>query len=197
LADNWRTFIARAAAGRVDPDDLALEFRAQLEAVTGAGLQVSHLDTHQHLHLWPLVRDVVLRLAVDTGIAAVRVPRATSAFPGAGVNILAHALARRARSLGIAFPGRAAGVDEAGRMGSDNIVAALARLAATDANAVELSAHPGEQDDPDRHRYAWDYRWGDELRGLTSNEARAAVDRHGFVLGTYGDLARWAGDASR
>ncbi len=197
LADNWRTFIARAALGRIDADDLTLEFRAQLEAVTSRGLEVSHLDTHQHLHLWPLVRDVVLALAVDTGIPAIRVPRATSVFPGTGVNILALALARRARSHGIVFPGCAAGVDEAGRMGSDNIVAALARLAATDAEAVELSAHPGEPDDPDRHRYAWDYRWGEELRGLTSREARAAVDRHGFVLGTYGDLARRAGAAAR
>ncbi len=74
-------------------------------------------------------------------------------------------------------------------MDADRVEAALARLSASGAVAVELSTHPGEHDDPDRRRYSWDYRWGDELDALTSPAAaRAAVERHGFVLGTYADL---------
>jgi predicted glycoside hydrolase/deacetylase ChbG (UPF0249 family) len=188
LPTNWRIFLARATAGRIDPADLAREFRAQLAAVRDLGLDVTHLDSHQHLHLWPLVREVVLDLAVDAGIPAVRVPRSTTAFPGAGVNLLAAELVRRAAARGLRFPGQAAGVDEAGAMTGDRIEKALARLSASGASAVELSAHPGEDDDPDRTRYAWDYRWGDELRALTDASARAAVERHGFVLGTYADL---------
>ncbi len=189
LPSTWKVFLARATAGRIDAADLAREFRAQLEAVQQLGVTVSHLDSHQHLHLWPLVREVVLDLAVEAGIGAVRVPRSTTPFPGAGVNLLAAALARRATSRGLSFPTRAAGVDEAGRMDGDRIESALARLSASGAGAVELSAHPGEADDPDRARYDWDYRWGEELAALTSPTARAAVTRHGFVLGTYGDLA--------
>lgn len=188
LAANWRVFLTRAAAGRIDPDELAKEFRAQLQSVQGAGVAVSHLDTHQHLHLWPLVRDVVLDLAVEEGIDAVRVPRSTTAFPGAGVNILASALARRAAGRGLAFPDEAAGLDEAGRMHGASLHAALERLAGSGAEAVELSSHPGEKDDPARGRYRWDYTWEDELEALTSPEVRASVSAHGFVLGTYADL---------
>jgi predicted glycoside hydrolase/deacetylase ChbG (UPF0249 family) len=188
LASSWRVFLARATAGRIDPDDLAREFRAQLEAVRAVGLTVGHLDSHQHLHLWPLVREVVLDLAVEAGIGAIRVPRSSTAFPGAGVNLLATELARRASARGLAFPGHAAGVDEAGAMTAARIDEALALLSATGAAAVELSAHPGEANDPDRHRYAWDYRWADELDALVSERARQAVGRHGFVLGTYADL---------
>lgn len=189
LPTNWRTFLAKATAGRIDAADLAKEFRAQLEAVRQLGTDVTHLDTHQHLHLWPLVRDVVLDLAVEAGIQAVRVPRSTTAFPGAGVNYLATELARRAAARGLHFPTQAAGVDEAGRMDHDRIESALARLGASGAPACELSAHPGEADDPARHRYKWDYRWEDELSALTSPKARQAVERHGFTLGTYADLA--------
>jgi predicted glycoside hydrolase/deacetylase ChbG (UPF0249 family) len=190
LPSSWRVFLARATAGRIDPADLAREFRAQLEAVRSLGLEVTHLDTHQHLHLWPLVREVVLDLAVEAGIGAVRVPRSTTAFPGAGVNYLAGELQKRATSRNLAFPGQAAGVDEAGRMHGDRLEQALARLSASGATACELSAHPGEGDDPDRHRYQWDYRWEDELAALTSPDAHAAVERHGFALGTYADLCR-------
>ena len=189
LASSWRVFLARATAGRIDGDDLAREFRAQLEAVRQLGLTVTHLDTHQHLHLWPLVREVVLDLAVEAGIRAVRVPRSTTAFPGAGVNYLAGELARRASARGLAFPTQAAGVDEAGRMVHDRIESALARLGASGAAVCELSAHPGEADDPDRHRYQWDYRWEDELAALTAPSAHDAVARHGFTLGSYADLA--------
>ena len=189
LPSSWRVFLARATAGRIDRADLAREFRAQLEAVQQLGLDVTHLDTHQHLHLWPLVREVVLDLAVEAGIPAVRVPRSTTAFPGAGVNFLAGELARRASARGLAFPTQAAGVDEAGRMDHDRIEAALARLGASGADACELSAHPGEADDPERQRYAWDYRWEDELAALTAPSAHDAVERHGFTLGSYADLA--------
>jgi predicted glycoside hydrolase/deacetylase ChbG (UPF0249 family) len=189
LPTSWRVFLARATAGRIDAADLAREFRAQLEAVRQLGIDVTHLDTHQHLHLWPLVREVVLDLAVEAGVHAIRVPRSTTAFPGAGVNYLAGELARRAAARGLVFPTQAAGVDEAGRMVDDRIEAALARLGASGAPVCELSAHPGEGDDPDRDRYKWDYRWEDELAALTAPTAREAVERHGFTLGSYADLA--------
>jgi predicted glycoside hydrolase/deacetylase ChbG (UPF0249 family) len=189
LATNWRAFLARAGARRIDPADVARELRAQLEAVRGLGLTITHLDSHQHLHLWPLVRDVVLDLAVAEGIRAVRVPRSTTAFPGTGVNVLARELARRAADRGLAFPQQAAGVDEAGRMDGGRIAAALDRLARSGAATVELSAHPGSPEDEARSRYRWGYAWDDELAALVAPEARAEVQRHGFVLGTYRDVA--------
>ena len=53
LASSWRVFLPRMAARRIDPDDLRREFTAQVERITGAGLAPGHVDTHQHLHLWP------------------------------------------------------------------------------------------------------------------------------------------------
>jgi len=190
LATNWKAFLARAATGRIDPADVARECRAQLEAVRCAGVEVTHLDTHQHLHLWPMVRDVVLDLAATAGVNAIRVPRSTTAFPGAGVNVLARALAKRAAARGLAFPAQAAGVDEAGAMDGPAIARALERLAASGASAVELSTHPGEAEDPDRHRYRWEYRWEAELAALVADETRDVVAGLGFVLGTYADLPR-------
>ncbi|MEA3076096.1 MAG: hypothetical protein QOF60_1004 [Actinomycetota bacterium] len=190
LPRNWRAFIAKAVTGRIDPDDLRKEFKAQIEAVEQLGITPDHLDTHQHLHLWPLVRQVVLDLAEDKGIKAVRVPRATTTFPGKGVNRLADQLAKAADARNIAHPGDAAGVDEAGAMDATRIARALARLAATNAKAVELSCHPGEHDDPDRARYEWGYSWGEELAALTAPATKHHVERHGFVLATYADLAR-------
>jgi predicted glycoside hydrolase/deacetylase ChbG (UPF0249 family) len=160
-----------------------------VEAVQELGISVSHLDSHQHLHLWPLVRDVVLDLATHEGIPAVRVPRSTTAFPGAAVNLLSSELARQARRRGLVFPDAAAGVDDAGTMHGPPLDSALDRLARAGGRAVELSTHPGERNDPARERYRWNYAWGAELEALTSDALRQKIDAFGFVLGTYADLA--------
>jgi predicted glycoside hydrolase/deacetylase ChbG (UPF0249 family) len=189
LPSSWRRLLPRLLARRVDPADIGREFSAQLAAIRGAGLTVDHLDTHQHVHLWPGVREVVLDLAVRAGIPAVRVTRSAARSPvGATVRRLAARLESEARADGLACPLDAAGLDEAGRLDVATAVGALDLLAGRARSCVELSAHPGARDDPDRHRYRWGYRWGDELDALCAPEVRAAVDRHGFRLGTYADL---------
>ncbi len=188
LASSWRQFLPRAAAGRIDADDLAREFAAQADAVAGAGLPIGHLDTHQHLHLWPLVRGVVLDLAERLG-AGVRVTRSAARSPvGVVVRRLARTLEVDARARGLRFPESAVGLDEAGALDRATLVGALARFAAAGAPSVEVGSHPGGEDDPERHRYRWDYRWEEELAALTSPEAHRAVEEGGFTLGTYADL---------
>jgi predicted glycoside hydrolase/deacetylase ChbG (UPF0249 family) len=189
LCQSYKGFVARMAAGRVDPADVQREFTAQLEAVIGLGVPVGHLDAHQHLHLWPPVGRIVLDLARRFGIPAVRVPRYRGPSPlAAGVTVLGRRLARRARRAGVRYPADGTGIEVAGRLDHRRLPEALARLAARGAHTLELTVHPGEGGDPDRHRYDWGYRWAEELDALTSDAARQAVARHGFTLGTYRDL---------
>lgn len=195
LASSWRQFLPRAAAGRIDPADLTREFAAQVEAVRGLGVDVSHLDTHQHLHLWPSVGRVVVDLARTEAIAAVRVPRSHRLPLGAGLNRLAANLARQAVAAGLLHPADASGVDEAGGMDEAGLCRALDGFVARGAATAELGTHPGEPDDPDRHRYRWGYHWDDELALLTSAGARRAVESRGFVLGGYPALSGGAGHA--
>ncbi|MPY96030.1 MAG: ChbG/HpnK family deacetylase [Acidimicrobiia bacterium] len=187
---SWRTFLCRAAAGRVDPADLRREFTAQLDRIAGAGIVVGHLDTHQHLHLWPAVGQVVVELARERRIPAVRRPASASAGPrGRGVNHLADRLARTAAGAGVRHPARFAGLDEAGRLDLASVLAALRRLSLAGGGSAEIGCHPGEAEDPDRRRYRWGYRWADELDALRAPAARAAVEAAGFRLGTFADLA--------
>ncbi|MEA2687166.1 MAG: hypothetical protein QOE93_2361 [Actinomycetota bacterium] len=190
LSPGYKGFIVRAAAGRIDPDDLCREFTAQLELVQELGVAITHLDAHQHIHLWPLVREVVLDLARRYDIPAVRVPRFRSMTPsGIGVTVLGRRLARRAAAAGVRYPEDAVGLECAGCLDADRLPRVLARLAAGTRQSVELTAHPGEGDDPDRARYQWGYRWEDELAALATPGARDLVTRHGFTLATYADLA--------
>lgn len=194
FAISWRTFLPRCMAGRVDPDDIRRELTAQVEAVTGLGVVVDHLDSHQHLHLWPAVQPVVIDLAVSRGIPAIRVPRSHRRHPvSLVVNRLSARLAAAARRAGLRFAEDGSGVDEAGRLDRPRLLSALDGFVARGASSAELGTHPGEAVDPDRHRYSWDYTWKDELEVLLAPESRRAVEDRGFVLGGYSHLEPHSG----
>jgi predicted glycoside hydrolase/deacetylase ChbG (UPF0249 family) len=186
---SWRQFVVRAARGRIDVADMARECRAQLDAFTSAGLRATHLDTHQNLHLWPAVARLLLELAAERGVGAIRLPRTERWLgPAVGVRVLGAALARRATGASVRFTDRSIGLDQAGHLDERSLVSALTTLVGPGVRSAEVATHPGLDPDPDRHRYRWGYHWGAELAALCSPAARRAVETCGFRLGTYADL---------
>ncbi|MEI7593812.1 MAG: ChbG/HpnK family deacetylase [Actinomycetes bacterium] len=187
---SWRQFLPRAAAGRIDPDDLRREFAAQIERISSSGVTIDHFDTHQNLHLWPLVGDVVMDLGEVYGVKTIRVTRSSAHSPiGVTVRRLARRLERRCRARGWVFARASTGLDEAGNLDLPSMIKALHRLSASRAASAELATHPGEPGDPARQRYRWNYLWDEELAALTSGTVIHAVKEYGFTLGTFADLA--------
>ncbi|HEY4593438.1 MAG TPA: ChbG/HpnK family deacetylase, partial [Thermoanaerobaculia bacterium] len=61
----FRAFAARYFLGRIDAAELEAELRRQIERLLAAGLQLVHLNSHQHLHVLPRIFNIVLELAED------------------------------------------------------------------------------------------------------------------------------------
>lgn len=81
-------FLARLFAGRIRPAEIEAEAAAQIAVLQNRGLKLTHIDTHKHTHMFPVVLRPVLRAARAAGIRAVRNPfeplwsvRATSRAP--------------------------------------------------------------------------------------------------------------------
>ena len=197
LCNSWRQFLPKAAAGRIDPDDIRRELGAQIGRIQDAGLAIDHFDTHQNLHLWPLVQRVVMELGELHDVRVIRITRSSAASPvGVVVRRLARQLEARCDRAGWVYAPASTGLDEAGHLDVPDMIQALFRLASAGAPAAELATHPGEAGDADLVRYPWKYQWGDEHAALKSPTVRAALDELGFELGTFGDLAaRAAGPA--
>jgi predicted glycoside hydrolase/deacetylase ChbG (UPF0249 family) len=58
-AEAWR----RAAAGELDGGDVRREVTAQWERLAALGVEPTHVDGHNHVHLFPAVREVLTELA--------------------------------------------------------------------------------------------------------------------------------------
>jgi predicted glycoside hydrolase/deacetylase ChbG (UPF0249 family) len=189
LPKSWKPFLSRAATGRIDADDVRREFDAQIGVLRSCGLTVTHLDTHQNLHLWPSIARVTVELACTRRIPAIRVTRSAGLSPIAlGVRYFAARLEARARHAMVQFPEASAGFDEAGRLDLGLLRAALDRFAKRGVESAELVCHPSQAADAELAALGWDYHGHAELDALTSRDARAAVERAGFRLGTFADL---------
>jgi chitin disaccharide deacetylase len=191
LARSWRSLLPRVAARRIDLADVERELAAQVVAVEGAGVTVDHLDSHQHVHMFPGLRRVVVDVAHRFDVPAIRVTRAASRGPsGLLLRRLAATLVDELDADGIAYPLCSTGLDEAGGLDETRLLQVIARFAAESCRSVEISGHPGEAVDTERDRYRWGYRWADELAAVLSPRVADAIARHGFVRATYRDLVR-------
>lgn len=86
----------RALSRRLRESDVEAELRAQMERVLDAGVQVSHVDGHKHLHQLPGVARVVARLAAEAGLSRVRCTADEAlAVRGRPLPAVASSLARR------------------------------------------------------------------------------------------------------
>lgn len=193
--DAHPALVARTLALRVRRDAVRRELSAQIERVERAGIRPAHLDGHQHVHLLPGVWAVVTELARAHGIRWVRVPAfapLTNGGPGAGVLALRvglNALGRlRRRSL---RPLRSADVTpalgESGHLSAARIESALAGVPC--GAVAELVAHPGVTTPALQARYDWGYDWSGETAALRSPELRRSLERDGFELRRFPDLA--------
>jgi len=181
---SWRQFARSASLGRLDRADVERELRAQIESVQQAGVTLTHLDSHQHLHEWPTLWPVLVRLAEFADVRAIRTTRA----PGVGpMAVLGRLAALRAGRAGLATTTRFAGFSDSGSLTEPALLAAIDSIPAG-VHSVEIGCHPGADEDADRSRYEWDFHWAQEAAGLRSPAVRERIERGGFRLGTFGDL---------
>jgi len=187
---DWRAFFSRYAHKHVRRTDIDAELRAQIEKALGTGLSFSHLDSHQHVHMLPGVLPIVVRLAADYGIGAVRFPNERRSTAGSERRRLAERLALRAacafsRPLlaenGLLVPDDFRGFAEAGQWRQQSLAEAILDL---DSGLTEIGCHPGDDDAIDAE-LGWGYRWEQELAALVAPQVAAAISQGGVTLTTY------------
>ena len=68
-----RQIIARALLRKLRIADVVAEIRAQIDRIGSAGIRISHVDGHKHLHQLPVVRDGLMTVLPEFRIDRVRV----------------------------------------------------------------------------------------------------------------------------
>jgi predicted glycoside hydrolase/deacetylase ChbG (UPF0249 family) len=169
--------------------------QAQVRRILDAGLEPTHLDTHKHTHLLPPVLEAVAQLSEEFKIPWVRRPfdlPLTPARPGVtwakratskSLTLVRGHFARVLARHGCRSTDHFAGFQITGHYAA----ADLARLIrALPEGSTEFMCHPGICGDELRGaRTRLKESREQELRALTSREARAALAEAGVELVSY------------
>lgn len=167
---------------------LEREIRAQLERYLASGLPLDHVDGHHHLHLHPVVFDVLAPLLAEYGVRWVRLVHedglgrggARRLDPAPGVFVL---LSRRARRLaaraGARGPARLYGLRATGRLDERELLRLVRGLRAP---SVEIYAHPDREKASGRAEEA----------AFRSAAVRQALKEAGYRLASTRELGRAA-----
>jgi chitin disaccharide deacetylase len=172
------------------------ELCAQVRRVLDAGLQPSHLDTHKHTHLLPPVLDAVARISEEFKIPWVRrpfdfpiephgIPWTKRAVTGA-FGIVRGRFERVLAKHGCRSTDHFAGFQITGKFDASDVVSLIRSLPE---GSTEFMCHPGICTAELRaaHTRLKESR-EQELRALTSPEARTALIESGVELVTYRQL---------
>lgn len=60
--------------GSIRAEEIAIETQAQIQKLQRSGIDVTHVDTHKHTHVFPLIARTVVYIAERCGVAAIRNP---------------------------------------------------------------------------------------------------------------------------
>jgi hopanoid biosynthesis associated protein HpnK len=197
---NISGFALRALSERLDPAEIEIEATAQIRKLQSAGIQVSHIDTHKHTHIFPQVLRPLLRAARARGVPAIRNPFGRIVF-----SLVARhpALWKRYSQVSLlnAWQGKfLRAVAAAGMITTDGSLGVVATGALNDRlihliletlpeGTWEFVTHPGYNDAdlqsvPTRLRESRNL----ELGVLTSAATRRVLDQQGIQLISYRDL---------
>ena len=84
--DNHVEFVKHFLKGQIAMEDVRRELMAQAAKMEKTGLPLTHVDSHQHMHMLPGVIDISLDVAASLHLDAVRISRTPlfTAFAGMG-----------------------------------------------------------------------------------------------------------------
>lgn len=181
------------AFSRAAQAELAKEVAAQFVRFAATGLPLSHVDGHQHLHVHPVVFNLLLPLAEQHGAYGVRLPRddlwlalrhdrdraLVKVAWAVALALICRWCAHRMRGRRLVTPRRVVGVLQSGRMHEAYVVEVLRRLR----SPAELYFHPSLAE----QREALGPNRGD-LATLLSPAVRQAIAVRGLRLTTYQGL---------
>jgi predicted glycoside hydrolase/deacetylase ChbG (UPF0249 family) len=183
-----RALFLRSLGGALSMAEVEAELTAQIARVHDAGIRISHVDGHKHLHQLPVIAAAVAHVLPRFGIERVRVTRLRTM----------RALGKPATLMREVLAVRAAAVFHRANLRSPHRVADLQWVMAVDADAdkgaalrelrgpVELFCHPGTpQADIDKPGSCVRHS---ELQFLLSTRFQELLVRHRLRLANYWEV---------
>ena len=193
--DNYIAFLKKYFSGKISLEEVRSELAAQLEKILSTGITLTHVDSHQHLHHVPGIIEIVLDLASNANIKAMRSADA-KIFDGElnsigkfigrlGLGSLAKFAAHQAHKKNFVTPEHFAGI-VAGESVNENFLLKL--ISNLQDGTTEIMLHPGTDNKILCDFCQWEHDFETELAAVTSSRVIAVLDEKNISAINFSDL---------
>lgn len=194
---DYGAFIGRYLRGKIDKKHIERELASQIQAVVDRKIAITHIDSHQHLHVLPGMAEVLARIAADFGIAKIRIPSEPITYWPAGMRkigrfcaktaltICADAARKRYAAQGIRSTDHFFGMMAGGSMDRETLLYILDNLPE---GTSEIMMHPGANSRALSKVFSWKYHWQEEMETLLCDAVKKKIRAREIRLIDYGAL---------
>ena len=188
LPADYTAFAKRWYAGRIKKAEVVSELQAQLERGLSCGLEITHVDSHQHLHVLPGIADIVLDLCSAFGIKKIRMPQEGWFWRGGfdstagrligreGLSFCSALAKMKARQARFVYPQHFFGMLAGGNL-NEFLVGEIIRNLPD--GVSEIMTHPGMDAESLEKTFSWQYHWEDELHTMKEMARQYLVQNSG------------------
>ena len=177
---------------------IKVEFEEQIKRAQDGGLNISHLDSHCHIHLLPCLSNVVVDLVEKFKIPFVRVSRVRN-FPfcfnvrGLVIGTMSHFASINFIRAGVKCVSNEFSLEKPGKITKEGLFLAIRNLSY---GVTEINVHPSKSDSAISERFKWGYSWQDELAVLTDKDIREEIKRNDVALINFNEILENVGNAT-
>jgi predicted glycoside hydrolase/deacetylase ChbG (UPF0249 family) len=181
--------------GIIQPEDIKREISAQIKQLKEWDITITHIDSHQHIHVLPPIFKILLECAKENNIQKIRYPyQCTSANPFSlkPQNIKRILIkyflkiSEKENSKDVFVTDYFFGISE---MGITNNVEVLKKFLLSLKNGVtEMMCHPGYYDNKHPKFDGYTFHRENELKALLNPELKRIIQHQKIHLLSYRDL---------
>ena len=190
--DYWG-FFRRYSTGRISSGQIRLELENQIKRLKAEGLEITHLDSHEHVHVFPGVFGIVLDLARENGVPYVRSAsedpvvikkdfRLRDLARYAILKAFAVRAGKRLERSGLGYNDRFLGHFHSGRINGDILLYMAENMSD---GLFELAVHPGIVTAELLDKSPWHANAQAEMEALMNKSWRKLLEVEGVRLVTH------------
>lgn len=195
--ENAYRFFLDYMKNHISMNEVEMELNAQFEKIIKHDVSISHIDSHQHIHILPKVLEITIRLAKKYNIGHIRCPKekirlksitSFRKYPRLvqqiALNFFCLYSQQRIKPYTV---GGFHGFFHGGGMGK---TALLKTLSIEEDGISEIMVHPAAimRENGMKIYYKWNYKWKEEYEGLIDPDILDLVKKRGIKLVNFLDL---------
>lgn len=192
---NVINFSTKYFANKVSLEEVKMEFTAQIEKILNHVSNISHIDSHQDVHILPKILDITIEVAKNYNIKFIRIPKeklkkymfydlkSIDRLPQMIVRNYFCSKAKKKKSFSTDYFN---GFYFGGKLSKQNLLTLIKNLPAD--GVCELMCHPGLSYNSTDYSH-WNYQQVEEMLALVDMEVAEAILKRNIEITSFKNLS--------